>query len=70
MNQFRNLVEFPRRGISPTQFLYLHRIAQHIKMRTNNHALRGMVTHDPSIEVAKTHTSERAATVIVLKIFM
>jgi len=37
-------------GISPSQGLYLHRTAQHRKMRTFIHA-SGIWTHDPSVPV-------------------
>jgi hypothetical protein len=32
-------------------------------MRTNIHALSGIQTHDPSNQPAKTHASDRTATV-------
>jgi hypothetical protein len=60
---FRHLVWLLRRVISPSQGLYLHRTTQHRKMRTNIHALSGIRTHDPSSKLAKTHTSDRTATV-------
>jgi hypothetical protein len=43
------------RGVGPSQDLYLHRTPQHIKMRTNVHALSGPRTHDPSTQSGKTH---------------
>jgi hypothetical protein len=49
--------------ISPSQGLYLHRTKQHRKTRTNIHALSGIRTHDPSNQPAKTHASDRTATV-------
>jgi hypothetical protein len=49
--------------ISPSQGLYLHRTTQHRKTRTNIHALSGIRTHDPSNQPAKTHASDRTATV-------
>jgi hypothetical protein len=49
--------------ISPSQGLYLHRTTQHRKTRTNIHALSGIRTHDPSNKPAKTHASDRTATV-------
>jgi hypothetical protein len=51
------------RVISPSQGLYLHRITQHRKTRTNIHALSGIRTHDLSDQPAKTHASDRTATV-------
>jgi hypothetical protein len=50
--------------ISSSQDLYLHRTTQHRKRRTNIHALSGIRTHDPSNQPAKTHASDRTATVI------
>jgi hypothetical protein len=50
------------RVISPSQGLYLHRTTQHRKTRKNIHALSGIRTHDPSNQLAKTHTSDRTAT--------
>jgi hypothetical protein len=57
------MVGLLRRVISPSQGLYLHRTTQHRKTRTNIHALSGIRTHDPSNQPAKTHTSNRTATV-------
>jgi hypothetical protein len=51
------------RVISPSQGLYLHRTKQHRKTRTNIHALSGIRTHGPSNQPAKTHASDRTATV-------
>jgi hypothetical protein len=51
------------RVISPSEGLYLHRTTQHRKTRTNIHALSGIRTHDPSNQLAKTHASDRTATV-------
>jgi hypothetical protein len=51
------------RVISPAQGLYLHRTAQHRKTRANIHALSGIRTPDPSNQPAKTHASDRTATV-------
>jgi hypothetical protein len=51
------------RVISPSQGLYLHRTTQHWKTRTKIHALSGIRTHDPSNQPAKTHASDRTATV-------
>jgi hypothetical protein len=51
------------RVISPLQGLYLHRITQHRKTRTNIHDLSGIRTHDPRNQPAKTHASDRTATV-------
>jgi hypothetical protein len=50
------------RVISLSQGLYLHRTTQHRKTR-DKHALSGIRTHDPSIQTAKTHASDRTATV-------
>jgi hypothetical protein len=60
---FRHMVGLLGRVISPSQDLYLHRTTKHRKTRTNIHALRGVRTHDPSNEPAKTHASDRTATV-------
>jgi hypothetical protein len=59
----RQMVGLLGRVISPSQGLYLHRTTQHRKTGTNNHALSGIRTHDPSNQPAKTHASERTATV-------
>jgi hypothetical protein len=61
---FRLMVGLLGRVISPSQGLYLHRTTQRRKMRTNIHALSGIRTHDPSNQPAKTHVSDRTATVI------
>jgi hypothetical protein len=63
---FRHMVELLGRVISPSQGLNLHRTTQHRKTRTNIHALRGIQTHDPSNQPAKTHASDRTATVTTL----
>jgi hypothetical protein len=55
---FRHMVVLLGRVISPSQGLYLHR-----KTRTNTHALSGIRIHDPSNQPAKTHASNRTATV-------
>jgi hypothetical protein len=60
---FRHMVGLRGRVISPSQGLYLHRITQHRMTRTNIHALSGIRTHDPSNQPAKTHASDRTATV-------
>jgi hypothetical protein len=60
---FRHMVGLLGRVISPSQGLYLHRITQHRKTRANIHALSGIRTHDPSNQPAKTHASDRTATV-------
>jgi hypothetical protein len=57
------MVELLGRVISPLQGLYLHRTTQHRKTRTNIHALSGIRTHGPSNQPAKTHASDRTATV-------
>jgi hypothetical protein len=49
------------RVISPSQGL--HRTTQHRKTRTTIHALSGTRAHDPSNQPAKTHASDRTATV-------
>jgi hypothetical protein len=51
------------RVISPSQGLYLHRTTHDRKTRTNIHAFSGIQPHDPSSKPAKTHTSDRTATV-------
>jgi hypothetical protein len=53
--------------ISPSQGLYLYMTTQHRKMRTNNHVLNGIRTHDPRNKLAKTHASDRTATVTGIK---
>jgi hypothetical protein len=63
LNYFRHMVGLLGRVISPSQGLYLHRTTQHRKTRTNIHALSGIRTHDPSNLPAKTHASDRTATV-------
>jgi hypothetical protein len=60
---YRHMVGLLGRVISPSQGLYLHRITQQRKTRTNIHALSGIRTHDPRNQPAKTHTSDRTATV-------
>jgi hypothetical protein len=60
---FRHTVGLLGRVISPSQGLYLHRTTEHRKTRTNIHALSGIRTHDPSNQPAKTHASDRTATV-------
>jgi hypothetical protein len=55
---FRQILGLLGRVISPSQGLYLHRTTQ-----TNIHALSGIRTHDPSNQPAKTHASDRTATV-------
>jgi hypothetical protein len=60
---FRHMVGLLGRVVSPSQGLYLHRTTQHRKTRTNIHALSGIQTHDPSNQPAKTHASDRTATV-------
>jgi predicted component of type VI protein secretion system len=60
---FKRMVGLLGRVISPSQGLYLHRTTQHRKTRTNVHALSGIRTHDPSNQSAKTHASDRTATV-------
>jgi hypothetical protein len=66
---FRHMVGLRGRVISPSQGLYLHRTTQHRKKRTNIHALSGIRTHDPSNQPAKTHASDRTATVTGSHIF-
>jgi hypothetical protein len=60
---FRHMVGLLGQVISPSQGLYLHRTIQHGKTWTNIHALIGIRTHDPSSQPAKTHASDRTATV-------
>jgi hypothetical protein len=59
---FRHMLGLLGRVISSSQGLYLHR-TKHRKTRTNIHALSGIRTHDPSNQPAKTHASDRTATV-------
>jgi hypothetical protein len=63
---FRHMVGLLGRVISPSQGLYLHRTTQRRKTRTNIHDLSGIRTHDPSNQPAKTHASDRTATVTYL----
>jgi hypothetical protein len=60
---FRHMVGLNAREISPLQGLYLHRATRHRKTRTNIHNLSRIRTHDPSNQPAKTHASDRTATV-------
>jgi hypothetical protein len=60
---FRHMVGLLGRVISSSQGLYLHRTTQRRNRRTNTHALSGIRTHDPSNQPAKTHASDRTATV-------
>jgi len=46
-------------GISPSQGHYLHRTAQHKKMRTHNNASSWIRTHDPSVRAAEDTTCPR-----------
>jgi hypothetical protein len=64
MNLFRHMVGLLGRVISPSQGLCLHRTTQHRKTRTNIYDLRNIRTHNPSIQVAKAHAPDRAATEI------
>jgi hypothetical protein len=63
LKPFRLTVGLLGRVISPSQGLYLHKTTQHRKTRTNIHALGWIRTHDPSNQPAKTHASDRMATV-------
>jgi hypothetical protein len=63
LDLFRHMVGLLGRVISPSQGLYLHRTTQHRKTRTNIHVLSGIRTHDTSNQPAKTHASDRTATV-------
>jgi hypothetical protein len=65
----RHIVGLLGRVIRPSQGLYLHRTTQHRKTRTNIHALSGIRTHNPSNQPAKTHASDRTATVTGGSIF-
>jgi hypothetical protein len=42
--------------------LYIHRTTQHRNTKTNIHAPRGMRTHDPSNQAAKTYALDCVAT--------
>jgi hypothetical protein len=66
---FRHMVGLLGRVISPSQGLYIHRTTQHRKTRTKIHALSGIRTHDPSNQPAKTHASDRTATVTIIPLF-
>jgi len=59
MNLFGQLVGLLRRGISPTQGLYLGQ-HKHRKTRTHIHASCGTRTHDPSVRTAEDSTCLRA----------
>jgi hypothetical protein len=48
-----------RGGVNLTLGLHLHRSAQHRKTRTPIHASSGIRTHDPSVQVVKTHAWAR-----------
>jgi len=50
---FGHFVGLLRRGISPSQGLYLHRTAQHRKTRTYIHASSCILTHDPSVQAVE-----------------
>jgi hypothetical protein len=63
LNYFRHMVGLLRRVISPSQGLYLHTTTQHRKTRTDIHNLSWTRTHDSSNQPAKTHASDRTATV-------
>jgi hypothetical protein len=69
LDLFRHMVGRLGRVISPSQGLYLHRARQHRKTWANIHALSGIRTHDPSNQPAKTHASDRTATVTGFVIF-
>jgi hypothetical protein len=60
---FKHMVGLLGRVISPSKGLYLHRTRKHRKTRKNIHALSGIRTHDPNNQPAKTHASDRTATV-------
>jgi hypothetical protein len=60
---FRHMVGLLGQVISLLQDLYPHRTTQYRKTRTNIRALGGIRIHDPSNQLAKTHTSDRMATV-------
>jgi hypothetical protein len=61
-NQFKHLAGLLGRVVSPSQSLCLHRTVQHRKTKTYIHALSGIRTRDSSIQAAKTHAPDRAAT--------
>jgi hypothetical protein len=61
---FRHLVGLLEQEIGPSQSLYLQRTAEHRGARTNSHASSRIRTHDPSIEVVKTHAPDCAGAVI------
>jgi hypothetical protein len=60
---FRHMVGLLGRVFSPSQGLYLYRTTQHRKTRTNVHAMSGIRTQQPTGQAAKTHASDRTATV-------
>jgi hypothetical protein len=62
MNQFRHLVRLFGPAFSPSQRLCLHRTAQDRKSRTDIHDLSGFQNHEYSMQAAKTHTLDPAAT--------
>jgi hypothetical protein len=49
----KHLAGILRRGIGPSQGLYLHRTAQHRRRRTHIHASSGIRTHDPSAQTVQ-----------------
>jgi hypothetical protein len=69
LDLFRHMFGLFGRVISPSQGLYLHRTTQYRKTRTDIHALSRIRTHDPSNQPAKTHASDRTATVTGFHIF-
>jgi hypothetical protein len=63
MNPFRYFGRTSLAGIGQSQGLYLHRTAQHRKMRSYILTSNGIRTYDPSVrEVQDTDTVQRAAT--------
>jgi hypothetical protein len=57
------MVRLPVQGISSTKDLYVHKTAQHIKIRTNT--LKAIRTLDPNVQAAKTHLPDRTATIVI-----
>jgi len=50
------MAAFLRRGISPSQGLYLHRTVQHRRSgHTYIHASSGIRTHNPSVRAVQDH---------------
>jgi hypothetical protein len=58
------------RVISRSQGPYLHRTAKHKNTKRNIHASRGIRTHDPMKQAAKTYALDRTTTGIGACLFL